>query len=43
MLKIGDFGMAREVSEKEYYRKRGVSRNSSVEHSLVIQDQLYLY
>ena len=24
MLKIGDFGMARDVSEKEYYRKQGV-------------------
>ena len=25
VLKIGDFGMARDVSEKEYYRKQGVS------------------
>ena len=24
VLKIGDFGMARDVSEKEYYRKQGV-------------------
>ena len=24
VLKIGDFGMARDVSEKEYYRKHGV-------------------
>ena len=25
MLKIGDFGMARDMSEKEYYRKSEVS------------------
>jgi serine/threonine protein kinase len=24
VLKIGDFGMARDVSEKEYYKKQGV-------------------
>ena len=24
VLKIGDFGMARDVSEEEYYRKQGV-------------------
>ena len=31
MLKIGDFGMARDIAEKEYYRKHGVSKYSSVE------------
>ena len=28
VLKIGDFGMARDVSEKEYYRKQGVGDRS---------------
>ena len=31
VLKIGDFGMARDVSEKEYYRKQGVRRQQLVQ------------
>ena len=32
VLKIGDFGMARDVSEKEYYRKQGVKMHAQIEN-----------
>ena len=31
VLKIGDFGMARDVSEKEYYRKQGVRKQQLIQ------------